>query len=482
MRKWLCSLVVLGTWNGIAIADDRLQGRWEGRYDCNTQPSSKMVLTIDQAGGDGVGGTFEFVVGAARGTFKITGSVDAKGVFQLEPGQWIRQPRGFTALAMEGRVLPGGASIEGAIPGCAGRFRAARAGKAETKVQSRRPTPVLDAAAPPVPTPVEANSITRCEDIRKSLVDGGLLKEADSASNPIAKAVTADCDLAQAGDPAAQNRFGKMLLRRKSDNEAVHWFRKSVAQGNADAVANLGIAYYRGAGVPRDHNEAARLITRAADAGSAYGKAALGDFLLTGWLDGLPQDRERGWKLLQEAAELGDGYAAQRVGNSMLKENPKEGIRWLRTASERGDAYGIYSLGYLYLAGSYGITKDVREFSRLAHMAAAGGHEDAQAHIAAYYRNGSEGFPKNYALAKYWYGQAAAQGHRESARALNERKYWESGPPLTAKDGATIAAVGAFVVIFAYTNGWIDTGPVRGCPWGSVDVGHGTCMPFPGMP
>jgi len=42
----------------------------------------------------------------------------------------------------------------------------------------------------------------------------------------------------------------------KNPVEAVKWYRKAAEQGNVDAQLNLGICYYRGEGVLRDHVEA----------------------------------------------------------------------------------------------------------------------------------------------------------------------------------------------------------------------------------
>jgi TPR repeat protein len=40
--------------------------------------------------------------------------------------------------------------------------------------------------------------------------------------------------------------------------EAARWYRKAANQGNADALNNLGIAFFQGQGVKRDFGVAAR--------------------------------------------------------------------------------------------------------------------------------------------------------------------------------------------------------------------------------
>ncbi len=49
--------------------------------------------------------------------------------------------------------------------------------------------------------------------------------------------------------------------------EAVQWFRLAAAQGDADALFNLGVCHVNGDGVPQDYHEALRLYKRAAAKG-----------------------------------------------------------------------------------------------------------------------------------------------------------------------------------------------------------------------
>lgn len=60
---------------------------------------------------------------------------------------------------------------------------------------------------------------------------------------------------AEKGDAWAQNKYGEYrgcgFGVRQSQTEAVRYFRLAAAQGNEDAMVNLGICYEHGAGVPR---------------------------------------------------------------------------------------------------------------------------------------------------------------------------------------------------------------------------------------
>lgn len=272
----------------------------------------------------------------------------------------------------------------------------------------------------------ETNGAGRvCAEIRTSLEKSGLLGKTGITPNQAAAAVLTNCELAVSGDAAAQNRLGKTLYRMAFYQEALYWFQKAVAQGNRDAAVNIGLAYYQGRGVQSDNRKAVKLISQAADAGSAHGKAVLGDFLIFGIKDVLPEDSKKGWKLIRDAAESGDGYAAARLGNANLSSNDEEGLKWLRIAVERGDPWGQYSLAWLYWVGSHGMEKNYPEFLRLTQLAAIGGDIDAQRHLAAEYRNGAPNLPKNAALAVYWYRRAAAQGDHEAIAQLELQNQWD---------------------------------------------------------
>jgi hypothetical protein len=97
--------------------------------------------------------------------------------------------------------------------------------------------------------------------------------------------------------------------------------RPLATEGDARAQALLGLVYYRGRGVPQDHNEAAKLFRSAADKGDAPAQFYLGFMYSEG--QGVPQD-----------------YA--------------EAVKWFQLAAERGDAQAQYNLGLSYAKGETG--------------------------------------------------------------------------------------------------------------------------------
>jgi hypothetical protein len=100
----------------------RLQ-RWEGSYTCASE-RTPLVLRINGVSGAQVDAHFEFVTAAG-----VTGVVRMGGAYApatrrlaLTPGEWVRQPPGYEAVAMDGTVGPDDESYVGRMvhPRCEG--------------------------------------------------------------------------------------------------------------------------------------------------------------------------------------------------------------------------------------------------------------------------------------------------------------------------------------------------------------------------
>jgi hypothetical protein len=92
---------------------------------------------------------------------------------------------------------------------------------------------------------------------------------------------------------------------RKSDEEAVHWFRIAADQGYAPAENNLGYMYAEGRGVTRDDETAVKWYRRAASRGYPPAQTSLAMMLQEG--RGAPQNDVQALALYSAAA--GQGYA-----------------------------------------------------------------------------------------------------------------------------------------------------------------------------
>jgi TPR repeat protein len=98
---------------------------------------------------------------------------------------------------------------------------------------------------------------------------------------------------------------------------ALRLARPLAEQGDARAQSVLGLAYYRGRGVPRDHTEAANWFGRAASHGDVAAQYYLGLMYSEG--QGVPQDHIEAAKWYRLAADQGDAVAQYNLALSYAK-------------------------------------------------------------------------------------------------------------------------------------------------------------------
>lgn len=136
---------------------------------------------------------------------------------------------------------------------------------------------------------------------------------------------------ADAGHARSQSLLAYILDKAEFNEEAVAYYRKAAAQGNADGEFGLGSMYAAGEGVPRDYPEARKLITRAAEKGHAGATNLLAQAYLGGEL-GIDERQRRG----------------------------AEALRWITRASEGGFLPAMERLAQAYRTGGYGLAIDLK--------------------------------------------------------------------------------------------------------------------------
>jgi len=82
---------------------------------------------------------------------------------------------------------------------------------------------------------------------------------------------------AEQGYPQAQKNLGELCQAAQSYDEALKWFNLAAAQGDLDALFNLGMCHANGQGVLRDDDAALRLYKRAAAEGHADAAEAVAE-------------------------------------------------------------------------------------------------------------------------------------------------------------------------------------------------------------
>jgi uncharacterized protein len=135
---------------------------------------------------------------------------------------------------------------------------------------------------------------------------------------------------AENGDPISQRLMGEAYADGrisgipKDATKALHWWERSAAQGNTEAMIRLARSYYHGKPGPKDFRKAETWLKKAAEAGSAEGQL-----------------------------ELGKLYASGKLGQKDLQE----ALRWITLSVEQGHPAAKAVLG-LYLQTGNGVPED----------------------------------------------------------------------------------------------------------------------------
>lgn len=159
-------------------------------------------------------------------------------------------------------------------------------------------------------------------------------------------------------------------------------WEKMAADGDAQAMNNLGVLYDQGHGVEPDPGRAAHFFAQSANAGNPAGMSNYGRLLEQG--RGIPM-------------------------------NPAEAARWFDLAARKGQAEAQYNLGLLYENGR-GVDRDEGAAAAWYSRAASQNQKDALARLGHFYRIG-RGVEQNEQRAALLLYAAAMEG---SEAAINE--------------------------------------------------------------
>ncbi|MCX6918978.1 MAG: DUF805 domain-containing protein [Verrucomicrobia bacterium] len=202
--------------------------------------------------------------------------------------------------------------------------------------------------------------------------------------------------LFQEGD-AGDNEYGPNPHGvTKNIAEKVKLFREAADQGDAEAQAKLGYAYYHGSGVVKDEIEAYAYLNlvRMTDENVSRNLAILEKDMSP---DQIAAGQKRTKELQKEiAAKLATKYAEF------------EAFEGCKAKAEKGDRVAQFSLGVCYRDGA-GVAKDETQAVSWYHKAAEQGDAKAQYILGVCYENGA-GVAKDEVQAISWYRKAADQG------------------------------------------------------------------------
>lgn len=225
-------------------------------------------------------------------------------------------------------------------------------------------------------------------------------------------------------------REARAILQKLSNN-GYPFAQYYLADGYASGLFSKG---------KEDYNSAFPLFVLAAKHGhaeSAYRTALCYEF---GW--GCRKDPAKAVQFLRTAASKRHPGAMTRLGKACLsgdlgEKRYREGIKWLKLATESADAIynaAPYHLGILYETG-YGddIFQDESYAAELFTQAADLGHPEANFRMGDAYEHGRLNCPRDPALSVHFYTGAAERGHAAAMMGLCAW-YMVGAEPILEKD------------------------------------------------
>lgn len=161
---------------------------------------------------------------------------------------------------------------------------------------------------------------------------------------------------ALSGDRDAQFDIAKLLDVGegipRDRRAALGWYGKAAELGHIRAALELNYRRHQGDAIEADEGKIAAALRREAEAGDGDAMRALADMYIYG--RGVPRDPQEALKLLRRAREGGSAAAEQDLASLFLlgapgvPENHSEALRWMVASGRRGNIDAMGQLGSLY--------------------------------------------------------------------------------------------------------------------------------------
>jgi TPR repeat protein len=176
---------------------------------------------------------------------------------------------------------------------------------------------------------------------------------------------------AEYGVPAAQVRYGRMLLEgvgvERDVRAAFMWFDRAAEHGDAEAMNMVGRCYENGWGTSLDLPSAAACYRSAAESGYHWGEYNYGNMLFDG--RGVERDAAQALQWYLRAARQGHSRAMNLAGRCLEEgwgcaRSSSEAAHWYRRSAEAG--YFRAQFNYAVLLAERGHDAAAAEWFRKA--------------------------------------------------------------------------------------------------------------------
>ncbi len=207
----------------------------------------------------------------------------------------------------------------------------------------------------------------------------------------------------------------------KNEEEAAKWFLKSAENGHPTGQRAAGLCYVNGWGVQRDISKAAEWYEKSARQGDPIAQNNLGRMYELGALGDPNLSVAYDWYCKAAAQDF--SVAQDNLGRLLYEgrgvtQNKQKAIEWFKKAAESGEPWSQYQLGMFLLTGD-SMTKDETQAAIWFRKSADQGKACAQYEIGHCFENGL-GVPANPREAVIWYEKAAKGNDADALFALGE--------------------------------------------------------------
>ncbi|KAL7716387.1 tetratricopeptide repeat protein [Entamoeba marina] len=227
------------------------------------------------------------------------------------------------------------------------------------------------------------------------------------------QAVTCYKNAAEKGNAEAQMKLAKFLIgqyKQRQDpeiiNEALRMLEMASKQGNAQAMFNYGLCFYKGIGVPRNELKAFDLFKASAFKKDPDALYVLGQIYFDG--KSVVEDKTLALDYMQQAAVLNNTQAMYHIGISM---------DYFNQASDRGFVVATLKIAQLLLHGYEKIPMDKDKAIDLYKDLANKGNAKAQFSLGECYLKG-DGVERDIERATYWFQTSSANNYTPASQQL----------------------------------------------------------------
>jgi TPR repeat protein len=214
---------------------------------------------------------------------------------------------------------------------------------------------------------------------------------------------------AELGVAQACAEMGYAFQHQNDFPQAYQWFRRAGDQGLGEGKRGAGFLTGRGQGVKQDPIAEAALAREAAEVGDAFAMINLAVLYYRGV--GVPGSSENARQWLDRAAETGHWGGLLEKGHALFLGNydyPIDealGKEFLRRAVRTGHSDLLLRLARYYAEGS-GVRRDIHASIRFAEAAFRQGNRDGARALSAIYQQRFDDLAPNKELSQFWAIQA----------------------------------------------------------------------------